>query len=251
MKRFRIWAVALAVSLAGWAMAAPASAASIAGGTGLVYLDAGKTATDSLINVRERRCGRNCLNRNRASNGPRRKQAGDGPRRRQANNGPRKKRASNGPPKRNKARRYSGNRKQLNSRRVSRHGLNRGPRANASRRANRHNANKRGYNHKRRRAHSSYSHFRKHCRHKSKCGRHKHRHGNYKYYYSGWFYAWPWWTTAWPGYAFSASYYDYGGYGYNDPHVAYCLGKYRSYRPDIDRYLSYSGVWRRCISPYS
>ncbi len=37
----------------------------------------------------------------------------------------------------------------------------------------------------------------------------------------------------------------------HDPHVAYCLGKYRSYDPATDTYLAYSGRVRRCRSPYS
>ena len=260
MSRFSIWAVALAAFLAGWVMAAPASAASIAGGTGMVSLDAGKTANDSLIKVRDRRCGRRCLGGNRASKGS---------------------------GKRGKAHRYSGKRRDLNSRRISRHALNRGPEARNYKRVKRRDAsnrryddgrrysrnrrydderrygrkrrydderrysNKRRYDHKRKGAHKNYADFRRHCSHKYKCGRNKHRHGHYKYYYDGWFYGWPWWSIGWPYYDYRPSYYDYDDYAYDDPHVAYCLGKYRSYVPETDMYLSYSGVWRRCISPYS
>lgn len=34
-------------------------------------------------------------------------------------------------------------------------------------------------------------------------------------------------------------------------HVAWCSSQYRSYRPDDNSYISYSGEVRECISPYS
>ena len=34
------------------------------------------------------------------------------------------------------------------------------------------------------------------------------------------------------------------------PHLAWCASRYRSYHPDDNSYLSYSGQLRRCISPY-
>ncbi|MER8467326.1 BA14K family protein [Mesorhizobium sp. M1396] len=34
------------------------------------------------------------------------------------------------------------------------------------------------------------------------------------------------------------------------PHLAWCASRYRSYRPDDNSYLSYSGQQRPCISPY-
>ncbi|MBB6412388.1 BA14K family protein [Mesorhizobium sangaii] len=34
------------------------------------------------------------------------------------------------------------------------------------------------------------------------------------------------------------------------PHLAWCASRYRSYRPDDNSYISYSGQQRPCISPY-
>ncbi|MER9303012.1 BA14K family protein [Mesorhizobium sp. M0293] len=34
------------------------------------------------------------------------------------------------------------------------------------------------------------------------------------------------------------------------PHLAWCASRYRSYRPDDNSYMSYSGQQRPCISPY-
>lgn len=34
------------------------------------------------------------------------------------------------------------------------------------------------------------------------------------------------------------------------PHLAWCASRYRSYHPDDNSYLSYSGQLRRCVSPY-
>ncbi len=259
MLSFRVWAVALAASLAGWVMAAPASAASIAGGTAMVSLNTGKSVDNSVVQVRQRRCGRRCFGGRRAGNGPR---AYRGPRANRgpsANRGPRANRGSranrgprvsNGPRRRGQARGNRGQRRQLASRHVGKHALRHGGPRKARKRAHarRHGAKKRRYGHKRRHAHKSYRHFKKHCRHRHKCGRHKRRHGHYKHYYGGWYYGWPWWSIGWPYYGYRASYYAYDYY--DDPHVAYCLGRYKSYVPERDQYLSYSGVWRYCRSPY-
>jgi hypothetical protein len=71
-------------------------------------------------------------------------------------------------------------------------------------------------------------------------------HGN-RYYYGPRFYG--------PGYysyrTYRPGYYRPGyvrrGYG---GHVTWCLSRYRSYNPATDRYLSYSGAYRVCYSPY-
>ena len=50
--------------------------------------------------------------------------------------------------------------------------------------------------------------------------------------------------------------YDFYDY-YDSPnqadgtHVRWCMKRYRSYNPRTDRFLSNSGKYRRCISPYS
>lgn len=94
------------------------------------------------------------------------------------------------------------------------------------------------------RSYRSYSHYRKDCR--RYCGRYKHRRKHYGYYRSGWWYSWPWWSLSVPIYVYSDV-----GYRNNELHVAYCLGKYRSYDPYTDTYVAYSGKVRRCRSPYS
>jgi hypothetical protein len=94
------------------------------------------------------------------------------------------------------------------------------------------------------RSYRNYGHYKKHCR--RYCGRYKHRHRRYSYYYDDWWYAWPWWSLSVPIYVYAQD-----NYQYDDLHVAYCLGKYRSYNPATDTYLAYSGRYRRCRSPYS
>jgi hypothetical protein len=110
--------------------------------------------------------------------------------------------------------------------------------------------------------------------------RHRHgprfayRHGRYRYFYNGFYYANPWWTYGpgvtigvGPGYANP----DYGyasgpddgtyaaddgqdyadqGDGEDDPHVAWCMNRYRTYDPDSDSFTGYDGLQHRCNSPY-
>ena len=35
-----------------------------------------------------------------------------------------------------------------------------------------------------------------------------------------------------------------------NPHVEWCLSRYRSYNPSTDRYLTYGGIYKYCQSPY-
>lgn len=44
---------------------------------------------------------------------------------------------------------------------------------------------------------------------------------------------------------------QYRSYGYGSAHVQWCLDRYRSYNPSTNLWLSYSGNYRQCISPYS
>jgi len=78
------------------------------------------------------------------------------------------------------------------------------------------------------------------------CVRHEHRDGRFSHYQCGLWYSWPFWSRGVPIYT-----YDKHDYEYDDLHVEYCLGKYRSYDPATDTYLAYSGRVRRCRSPYS
>ena len=78
------------------------------------------------------------------------------------------------------------------------------------------------------------------------CASYKHPNSRYSHYHCGWWYAWPYWSLGVPLFADTQN-----DYQYDDLHVAYCLGKYRSYNPATDTYLAYSGRYRRCRSPYS
>lgn len=75
--------------------------------------------------------------------------------------------------------------------------------------------------------------------------RYRYRHDKYRYYYDGYWYLFPWWLGT-VTYLDDYPYYDYG-----DPHVEWCLRRYRSYNPETDMYLGYDGHYHRCISPYS
>ena len=90
------------------------------------------------------------------------------------------------------------------------------------------------------RRHRSGKNFRRYC------VRYEHRDRRYSHFHCGLWYSYPFWATGVPIYT-----YDKYDYEFDDPHVAYCLDKYRSYDPATDTYLAYSGRFRRCRSPYS
>jgi hypothetical protein len=108
--------------------------------------------------------------------------------------------------------------------------------------------------------------------------RYAYRHGPYRYHYGGWWYARPWWGVG-PGYAVEPGYgygYAYGDPGYEgdpgyaqgdpdggyggdqgyadggggDPHVQWCMNRYRSYDPQSDSFMGYDGQPHRCLGPY-
>jgi hypothetical protein len=76
--------------------------------------------------------------------------------------------------------------------------------------------------------------------------RFRHRRSGYRHYRGGYWYASPWWLLgAAAGAAIYAAPRNSGG-----GHVRWCLNRYRSYNPDTDRFLAYSGRYKRCRSPY-
>jgi hypothetical protein len=111
------------------------------------------------------------------------------------------------------------------------------------------------------------------------------RHGRYRYFYNGYYYANPWWTYGpgvaigvgpgyGPAYAYGQGpdagdrygadegadgqygqdgegqdYADQGGGG-DDPHVQWCMNRYRTYDPESDSFTGYDGLQHRCNSPY-
>ena len=62
-------------------------------------------------------------------------------------------------------------------------------------------------------------------------------------YYRGWYYANPWWGMPMIGAGVVIS-------GGGNRHVAWCEGRYRSYNPRNNTWISNSGKVRQCISPY-
>jgi len=81
--------------------------------------------------------------------------------------------------------------------------------------------------------------------------RHRHgdrfrdRHGVYTHFHDGYYYSSPWWTETAPLVVLDD---DDGGFG--DDHVEWCMDRYRSYNPDNNTWVSYSGEIRECISPF-
>jgi len=69
-------------------------------------------------------------------------------------------------------------------------------------------------------------------------GRYRHRRPGFSFYFGGYWYSMPWWNYSVPR--------RYCG----NRHVEWCLGRYRSYNPNTDRYLGYDGHYHRCRSPY-
>ncbi len=280
MPRGRLWVFALASLVAFWFSVPAANAASIAGVSGRLAADYRPLLDNNVVNVGHRGGGRGASRiwwprggargyggpRTGAYGGPRTRsyrrpgtRPYPGARNRTASprgtpsnikryrGAPRKAARSGGPRRVSRGQRPR-TRQYQSARSEPRHPYRRGgPRRDRARKYARNNG--RGYRRgqRRGRGYKSYSHYKKHCRHR--CGRHRHRRKHYHYYYDGWWYSWPWWSILL--YA-----YDYGGYyadGYDDYelHVAYCLGKYKSYVVETDTYTAYSGRVRRCRSPYS
>jgi len=74
--------------------------------------------------------------------------------------------------------------------------------------------------------------------------RFRYRRGGYDHFYDGYYYSSPWWEETAP----LAVYDDDAGWG--DDHTEWCLNRYRSYNPDNNTWVSYSGDVRECISPF-
>ena len=86
--------------------------------------------------------------------------------------------------------------------------------------------------------------------------RYAYRYPGYNYFYGGFWYPWPWWSNVWnlqigENYGYWGNGYGYGyGAGYQSRHVAWCQGRYRSYKPATDTYTGYDGLQHRCRGPY-
>ena len=74
------------------------------------------------------------------------------------------------------------------------------------------------------------------------------RRDNCRYYRSGYYYRSPWWLLplAIPGAVIGST--SRRAFGSN--HVQWCSDRYRSYNPRTNLWLSYSGQYRQCVSPY-
>ena len=242
----RNWAVALAFAL--WSAIPSAAGAAMPGSGVQLPLQSVAEQSKLVVNAKHGSCGRRCVSGRGYNRGPQtrsRVQRGQTPRRYEQH---RRRGTAAGP--RDNGR--SANRNRNGSRKVYRTRDRRNQVAHSSRRGKSVRSNSyrsgrsahRNGRHRGKRSYRSYGHYKKHCR--RYCGRHKHRRRHYGYYNSGWWYSWPWWSLSVPVYAYAQD-----SYQYDDPHVAYCLGKYRSYDPYTDTYVAYSGNVRRCRSPYS
>jgi hypothetical protein len=88
--------------------------------------------------------------------------------------------------------------------------------------------------------------------------RYHYRYPGYNYYYGGFWYPWPWWSNVWNlqigenygywngGYNYNSGYYS----GYGKRHVAWCMGRYRSYNAYTNTFTGYDGRRHRCNSPF-
>lgn len=79
---------------------------------------------------------------------------------------------------------------------------------------------------------------------------------NCRYRHGGYYYQNQWWLFPMVGAgialgAAAANDGYYGGGGYGNRHVAWCLDRYRSYNPRTNTWVSYSGRVYQCISPYA
>jgi BA14K-like protein len=69
--------------------------------------------------------------------------------------------------------------------------------------------------------------------------RFRHKRGRFVHFFNGWWYDEPWWS-------YETAYVGLSG----DAHVQWCINHYRSYNPDNNTFVSYSGEIRECVSPY-
>ena len=68
-----------------------------------------------------------------------------------------------------------------------------------------------------------------------------------RFYYNGWYYNSPWWTVPVIGAGVVAL---TNGNGSGKSHKAWCSGRYKSYNPKTNTYVSSSGKLKQCNSPY-
>lgn len=85
----------------------------------------------------------------------------------------------------------------------------------------------------------------------------RHRGPGCRHYRNGWYYNDQWWLgPAIIGGAIIGSQLgddddDYDGRNYSSRHVDWCSDRYKSYNPRNNTWLSYSGRYRQCNSPYN
>ncbi len=75
------------------------------------------------------------------------------------------------------------------------------------------------------------------------------RHDNCRNYYGGYYYQNPWWLMPGMG-GTHIMQYDMGAHRYSVNHVRWCADHFRSYNSRTNTWLSYSGQYRQCRSPY-
>ncbi|MGI9483019.1 MAG: BA14K family protein [Hyphomicrobiales bacterium] len=80
--------------------------------------------------------------------------------------------------------------------------------------------------------------------------RYRHRRHGYTHYHGGYWYPYAWRLGAAAATAIIANQHA-TRQGSGDAHVNWCLVRYRSYNPRTDMFLSYSGRYKPCISPFS
>lgn len=68
-----------------------------------------------------------------------------------------------------------------------------------------------------------------------------------RFYYNGWYYNSPWWTVPVIGAGVVAL---TNGTGQANRHKAWCQGRYKSYNPKTNTYVSSNGKLKQCNSPY-
>jgi hypothetical protein len=72
---------------------------------------------------------------------------------------------------------------------------------------------------------------------------------HHRHFHDGLWFAVPFWLgAAATAPLYADSYYDDEDYG--NEHIEYCFSRYRSYDPDSNTFMSYSGVRKPCISPF-
>lgn len=75
--------------------------------------------------------------------------------------------------------------------------------------------------------------------------RYRNRRNGYSNYYGGYYYSEPWWTLSVP-----LAVYDDNDGDWSEDHIQWCSERYRSYNPDDNSWVSYSGEVRECNSPF-